>query len=242
MRTLFAAAAAATLVAVAAPAAAQAPAAPRPVQRIEIVGQAGVDRAPDRVIVTFEIVTNDDVATRATSANNAIYDALLAKMRGLGFAADAVRTTGYQLNYVARPAQPNPQYAQRYGYVVTRSVSVTSDSTDRAGAIMDGGVAAGVASIGSVDFTLRDPRAAYRAAQSAAVADAEAQARGLAAAAHVRLVRLLSITSGTTPVAPRPIGVTRMMVAAVAPPLPTDVQPSSLTVTASVTAAYEVAP
>lgn len=232
-------AAAAMLVAAALPAAAQAPAAPRPVQRLEVAGQGSVDRMPDRVTVTFSVVTNDDVATRATSQNNATYAALVAKLHGLGIADTAIRTTGYDLTYNPRPAQPNPQYQTRYGYVVTRNVAVSSDRTEQAGPLVDAGVSAGVATVGGIDFGLRDPRAAYRAALAAAVADADAQAQALAVAAHLRVVRLLVLSSARQASVPRPLAAGRLMVAAA---VPTDVQPSSLSVTATVTATYEVAP
>ncbi len=238
-RTLIAAASAATLaVAGMLPASAQSSAPARPVQRIEVTGQGSIDRAPDRVTLTFAIVTNDPAATRATSQNNVTYAALLAKMRAAGIASDAMRTVSYSFNFVP----PNTQYAARTGYVVDREVSVSTDRTDQAGPIVDAAVSAGVTNVASVGFGLRDTRAAYRDALGAAVADAQAQAQALAAAAHMRVVRLIDLNAGATPL--RPIGFTmsRAAVAAAPPPMPTDVQPSSLTVSANVTATYEIAP
>ncbi len=231
---------AAIFAATALPAAAQTTAPPRILQRLDVLGQGSVDRMPDRVTVAFQVVSNDDVAARATSQNNTTYAALLAKMRALGIPDASIRTTGYDLSDNPRPAQPNPQSQQRYGYVVTRNVTVSSDRTDQAGAIVDAGVAAGAASVGGVDFGLRDARAAYRAAQAAAVADAEAQAQGLAASAHLRVVRVLMLSTAPQAEAPRPVIAGRMAV--VAAVMPTDVQPSSLTVTATVTATYQIAP
>jgi uncharacterized protein len=241
MRSITLAAAALALLAAAAPAAAQTAAAPRFPAQIQVSGQGSVDRAPDRVVVTFSIVTDDDNATRATSANNSAYNALVAKLRGVGIEPAAIKTTGYYVSYNPRPAQPNPQFTQRYGYVVTRSVAVTSDRTDQAGAIVDAGVAAGITTVGGIAFGLRDNRAAYRAALAAAVADAQAQADALAAAAHVRIVRVMSVTAGPAPGVPRPLPVIGRVMAAPAP-VPTDVQPSDLGVTATVTVTYEIAP
>ncbi|HZW54330.1 MAG TPA: SIMPL domain-containing protein [Candidatus Elarobacter sp.] len=243
MRTATLAAAALALLTAASPAAAQTapPATVRAPSRIEVGGQGTVDRMPDRVIVSFAIVTNDDNATRATSANNATYNALVAKLRGLGIEPAAIKTTGYDLNYNPRPPQPNPQFQQRYGYVATRGVAVTSDHTDQAGAIVDAGVAAGVTSVGGISFGLRDTRAAYRAALAAAVADAESGAQAIAAAAHVRIVRLLTVSAGSYASVPRPVPQLARM-AASAGTVPTDVQPSNLSVTASVTVTYEIAP
>ena len=241
MKTISLAAVAFALAAATSPALAQAPAPARPAAQISISGQGSVDRMPDQALVGFSIVTNDDVATRATSANNTIYNALLARLRGLGIEAAAVKPTGYSLSYNQRPAQPNPAFPQRYGYVVTRSVSVTSDRTDQAGAIVDAGVAAGVTNVGGISFGLRDSRAAYRTALAAAVADAASQAEAIAAAAHVRIVRVLSIAASSYAPAPRMMIGSVVSMAAPAP-VPTDVPPSDLNVRASVTVTYEVAP
>ena len=242
MRSITLAAAALAVLAAVSPAAAQTTAVPRLPARIEVSGQGTVDRTPDRVVVAFSIVTNDDNATRATSANNSAYNALVAKLRAVGIEPAAIKTTGYYLSYNERPQQPNPQFAQRYGYVVTRSVSVTSDRTDQAGAIVDAGVAAGVTTVGGIAFGLRDNRAAYRAALAAAVADAQAQADALAAAARVHIVRMLSMSAGgSTASPPRPFPVPGRIMAAQAA-IPTDVQPSDLSVSATVSVIFEIAP
>jgi uncharacterized protein YggE len=239
MRSITAAAIAIVLLG-AAPAAAQTVPALHPPAHIDVSGQGSVDRSPDRVVVSFSIVTNDDDATRATSANNTLYNALTAKLHALGLDAPAVKTTGYSLGYNPRPAEPNPQFQQRYGYVVSRSVAVTSDRTEQAGAIVDAGVSAGITNVGGISFGLRDGKAVYREALAAAVADADSQARAIAAAAHVRIVRVLSLSAGGY--APVSGGAPRFAAMVAAPPVPTDVQPSSLSVTASVAVSFEIAP
>jgi len=238
MRPITLAAVAIAVLAAVTPAGAQtAPAPPT----INVTGQGTIDRNPDRVLVSFSIVTNDDNASAATSQNNALYAALMAKLNALGLAGPAIKTTGYSLTFNQRPPQPNPQYPQRYGYVVTRSVTAASDRTDQAGAIVDAGVAAGVTNVGSIAFGLRDSRAAFREALAAAVADAEGQARVLAAAGHVRIVRLRSLSAGYNAPGPRPLQVIGAVMSRAAS-VPTDVQPSDLSVTATVSASYDVAP
>lgn len=223
----------------AAPALAQS--APTAVSRLVVVGSGTVDRMPDQAIVSFTIQTDDADAARAASHNNAIYSVLGGKVRAMGLSASALKTTGYSLSYNPRPPVPNPQVNERYGYIVSRTATVTTPRTDQAGAIVDAGVAAGVTSVGEVSFGIRDDRAAYRAAQAAAVADAEAQARSLAEAAHVRAGRILEIAPQEyTPTPPRPLIMARM--AAAAPAVPTDIQPSDLTVRATVTMTFAIAP
>lgn len=240
MRSITLAAAALAVLAVLAPAAAAAPGAGAVAPTLSVSGQGAVDRPPDRATVAFGIVTDDDSAARASAANNAVYAALVAKMSALGLAPAALKTTSYNLSFNPRPARPDPQSAQRYGYVVTREVSVGDDRTDRVGALIDAGVAAGAGNVNGVTFGLRDERGAYRAALAAAVADAQEQARALAGAAHLRLGRIIEIapSGGISPI-PRPYALAGR---AMAVALPTNVQPSDLSVRAGVSLTYALEP
>lgn len=240
MKYPFGALAACAAVALAVPAAAQTAAPPaRLVAHIDVTGQGSVDRVPDEAIVTFSVVASDDDATRATTVANATYNAFVTRLHGLGLDAAAIKTTSYNVTFNPRPPQPNAQSQGPFGFVVTRQVTVTSNKVDQAGAIIDAGVSAGVTDVNNVGFAVRDYRGAYRAALAAAVADADAQARALAAAAHLRIVRILSIGSTQVPIRP----VTSYLVAGrAANTVPTQVQPSDLSVAATVNETYEVAP
>jgi hypothetical protein len=212
----------------------------RRIPTLTVTGDGSVTRAPDRATVSFRIETTNDAAAAATSANAAIANALAARLAPLHIPAGAISTTGYGLNYSPRPAKPDPASTQRYGYTVERTVDVVTDSVDASGAVVDAGVAAGVSNVNGIVFSLRDRRAAVRDAETAALADAVAQAHSLAAAAHVRLVRILALSpsggSGPVPLMrPSP----RLMMAAA---VPTTIDPGNLTVEASVGVEYEIAP
>jgi hypothetical protein len=240
MNRITLAATAAAVLAMAVPAAAQTSVSERPPAVITVSGQADVDHAPDQATVSFSIVTNDDNATRATSANNSAYNALVAKLGGAGVAASQIRTESYDVAFNPHPAQPNPQFAQRYGYIVTRNVSATTPNTAGVGAVIDAGISAGVTNVGAVSFGIKNNRGAYNQALAAAVADADQQAHALADAAHVRIVRILSIGAGSSQPGPRPLP--QFARVALAAPVPTEIQPGALTVHASVTVRYEIAP
>jgi hypothetical protein len=242
MKYQLGALAACAVVALAVPAAAQtaAPGA-RLVAHLDVSGQGSVDRLPDQAVVTFSVVASDDDATRATSVANATYNALVARLHGLGLDASAIKTSSYNVNFNPRPQQPNAQSQGPFGFIVTREVAVTSGKVDQVGAIVDAGVSAGVRDVNNVGFAVRDYRGAYRAALAVAVADAGAQARALAAAAHLRIVRILSI--GNTQLPTRPM--TSYVLAGQAAKslaVPTEVQPSDLSIAATVNVTYEVAP
>jgi hypothetical protein len=214
-----------------------APALQRPAT-LTVTGEGTVTRAPDRATISFRIETNNDQAAAATSANSAIAAALQKRIAALNIPASAVSTSGYALTYTPHPQKPDPASTQRYGFTVERTIDVVDDNVDGAGAVVDAGVAAGVTSINGITFVLRDQHAAIRSAQTAALADAVAQARSLAVAANVRLVRIRAISPSGGPGPIRPLA--RMTLAAAA--MPTTIDPGNLSVTANVTVEYEIAP
>lgn len=236
----------ASLAALALLAAAGAPANAQPSGRhrtptLTVSGTGSVTRPPDRATVSFRIETTNDVAAVATSANAAIANALTAKLAPLQIPASAISTSGYSLNYNPRPPKPDPGSTQRYGYTVERTINVVVNAVDGAGAVVDAGVAAGVTNVNGVSFSLRDGRAALRSAQTVALADAVAQARSLAAAARMRLVRILAIEPGGGGPLPIVRASARLMMSA-ADAVPTTIDPGNLTVNANVTLEYEIAP
>ncbi len=208
---------------------------------LTVSGEGSVTRIPDRVAVALRIESIAPQATRATAENTTVTNALHDALTKLGIAPAAIATTAYGISYNPAPPQPDPRQAARYGYIVERTVTVTVDRTELAGPIVDAGVAAGITGVNGVSFQLRDPAAARRAALTAALADAQDQARTLAAAAGVRLVRLTAIAPDGN--VPRPVsllaGAPRMALAAA---VPTQIEPGDLTARATVTLRYEIAP
>jgi uncharacterized protein len=207
---------------------------------LTVSGEATITRAPDRATIAFRIETTNDQAAAATSENSAIANALSAKLTPLNIPKSAISTAGYALSYNPRPAKPDPASTQRYGYTVERTINVVIDDVDRAGAVVDAGIAAGVTNVNGISFSLRESHAATRSAQTAALADAVTQARSLAAAAKVRLVRILAISpSGGS--APQPLFRAGARFAAAAS-VPTTIDPGDLTFHATVTVEYEIRP
>lgn len=212
---------------------------PHRIATLTVTGNGSVSSPPDRATISFRIESTNDQAAAATSANSTIATALQKRLAAINVPASAISTTGYGLSYNPRPAKPDPASTQRFGYTVERTLDVAIDNVDGAGAIVDAGVAAGVTNVNGISFSLRDAHAAGRSAQTAALADAVAQAKGLAAAASMRLVRILAIApsgAGSAPI--RPLG--KMLMAAAS--MPTTIDPGNLTVSATVTMQYEIAP
>jgi uncharacterized protein YggE len=83
-------------------------------------------------------------------------------------------------------------------FTASNSVSVKTNKIAKAGSIVDAAVGAGANLAGGPSLTRSDQLLLTRKALTAAVADARARALAIAAAAHVRLGRVLTVTEGAS--------------------------------------------
>ncbi|MGA3036091.1 MAG: SIMPL domain-containing protein [Vulcanimicrobiaceae bacterium] len=207
---------------------------------VTVSGSGTISRDPDRALLSVSIVTNNDVAATATSANNRLYNALVDRMRGVGVPAAAIKTSSYDLNFVPKPPPGDNYKPPQTGFIVTRALSITIDNLSNVGGVIDAAVAAGVTQVNGVSFGLRDDRGAHAAALAAAVEDAATQAAAIAQAAHMHLGAIRRVSSVQSPVfAPQMM---RVATLAAAPAVPTQISPSSVEIHATVTVTYELAP
>ncbi len=225
---------------------------------ITVTGQGSVSQAPDMATLSANVVTNDDAATQATSDNNAVYQRLVSALAAIGVPESAITTTYYNMNFVPRPVEEQPAVGgagavggvgaarvrypvynrERYGYVVTRSLSIQIAGTSRVGKVIDAAVAAGATDVNGVNFGVANSRTGYVRALRRAVEDAQSQANAMASAAGLRIVRIRAMSQGYPQVFPSPM---RMGVAAdsYSAKVPTEIQPSDVHVSATVTITYE---
>ncbi len=158
--------------------------------------------------------------------------AVLGKLKALGLAADAIRTSGYDL-------QPEFDYANGKqtlrGYVARNAIEVRLDDIGRTGEVLDAAVGSGATSVGGVRFDLKDRAAAEREALKQAVADARGRAEAAASGAGMKVDRVLRIEEQrTSPPEPRPIMMMRQSAALQADAAP-PMAPGELEIKAIVT-------
>jgi uncharacterized protein YggE len=220
--------------------------APTPPVTLALSGDGLVERAPDLARLFVTIVTNDDAASASSSKNNDVYNAFKARTAGLGLAADAIRTTGYNVVFVPHPPRglPPEQQQPRYGYVTTRSIIVTVTPIENIGQAVDAATAAGVTNVGAITFDLKDRKSAYKAALEAAMNDVKQTAALLAATGGFTIGKIQSINvNGNVPL--QTIGAVRAFSRApssdAAPTTPTDIQPGGpISVSAHVNVTYVI--
>ncbi|MCK7495556.1 MAG: SIMPL domain-containing protein [Comamonadaceae bacterium] len=191
------------------------------------------------------IVTREaDTARAALDANSAAMAQVIKALRGEGIAEQDIQTDNFSIQpkYVYPPQKSlgEQQPPQIVGYTVRNGLAVRVRDLGKLGAIMDQSVTLGVNEGGNILFTNDDPSAAIDQARASAVKDAMARAKTLAAAAGVRVGKVLEISEQSYMPAPVPMMRAEMMMAApAADAVPVAAGESSYQVTVSLTYAIE---
>jgi uncharacterized protein YggE len=172
-------------------------------------GEGVIKRAPDRVWISIAAESRARSPREAQRANADAMTGVLAKLKALGLADDAVRTSGYDL-------QPEYDYANGRqtlrDYIARNMVEVRIDDMARAGDVLDAAVGSGATSVSGIRFDLKDRAAAEREALRRAVEDARARANAAASGAGVRVDRVIRIEEQRVAMPePRPMVMARTM-------------------------------
>lgn len=168
-----------------------------PEATVTVTGEGMLSKSPDEARLFVRIVTDDTNATASSSKNNDIYNAFVSRLNSLRLPSDAVRTTGYDVSFIPYPPKnlPPQERQPRYGYITTRSLSITIAPLGLVGKVIDTATGAGVTDIGDVSFDLKDRHAAYLGALGAAMADAKQQAQTLSSAGGFHLVEIRTVST-----------------------------------------------
>jgi uncharacterized protein YggE len=191
----------------AAPAMAQPPA-PMPREPVVVTSGEGVVQAvPDRAFVNITAESRASSPKEAQRRNTELMKPVQDKLRAAGIPADAIRTTGYDLqqewDFV------NNRRVSR-GYVARNTVEIRVDALDTLGDILDLAVSAGATSVSDIRFDLKEREKLERQALRQAVADARARAEAAAAGSGQSIARVLRIEEHGVAAPPPPVPMMRM--------------------------------
>jgi uncharacterized protein YggE len=200
---------------------------------IVVTGTGRVALRPDTGVIDVGVEARAARLADATAEVDRKMRDVLAAVKALGVRDADARTTVYAIDPVAEPRQAGDASARIVGYRVSNVVQVRARDVDGLGKIVDAAVTAGANVVRNIHFAIDDPSRAEAEARALAMQDATARARQVAAAAGVKLGRLLSATE-SSPVRP----MARMTMATQAGP----VEPGQLEVTVSLEARYAIEP
>lgn len=206
--------------------------------QLRVQGQGTVSVRPDVAIVTMGAVVRRETAQQAFEDAKTLAASLTQFLRSQGIAERDIATRQFSLSpEFNRPEGGNaPQIVAWRG---TNQVSVKIRDFSAIGTVIDGAVRilGNDAQLSGIVFTLEDTDAASRQAREQAITEAREHAEQIAAAAGVRLVRILSITeTSSPPPAPMPLA------AAAAPAMRAvaEVAPGEQNISVSVEIVYEI--
>lgn len=206
-----------------------------PAPSITVIGSGAASGPSDTAEVDAGVVTQAATASQAMGQNSAAMEQVLKALTALGIADRDIHTTNVSIVPVRAPQQTGrQQLSPVVGYEVTNQVRVRVRNLAALGRLLDTLVSRGANALGSIGFSIADPAPLLEQARTKAIADARQKAQVYAAAAGVKLGRVIFIRD-TAPGLPRPMAA-RMMSSAAVPIAPGE---QELEVSVSVTYALE---
>jgi uncharacterized protein YggE len=207
--------------------------------RLSVNGQGSVTVRPDVAVITMGAVVRRETAQQAFTDANTLVGSLTEFLTSQGIAERDITTRQFSLS----PEFSRPEGDSAPRVVAWRGsnlISVKIRDFNTIGAVIDGAVRilGNDAQLSGITFTVEDTDAVARQARDQAVAEARTRAEQLAAAAGVRLVRILSITETSAP-PPMPLPAADVAAAPVARAV-AEVAPGEQTITVTVEVVYEI--
>lgn len=150
-----------------------------------------VRKPAESVTITVGVEIHDRSAAKAASGASQALQTVLTALEELGFDRAMLPTTGYSV-------EPDYDWDEEKvrGYGASTGVKITLDDVSALGKVIDTALGAGANDISSIDFHLRDSRAARDEALRLAFQAAKRDAEVLASASGTRLGRLAEVNTG----------------------------------------------
>ncbi len=209
--------------------------APRRASTVMVAGSGTVSATPDQAEITIGVVTQASTAAQALTANSQAMERLLQSLGNLGIGPRDIQTTNISVS-PQRRAPKEGQPPEITGYEVSNQVRVKVRDLARLGQVLDRQVSQGANLVYGIHFGLQEPAPLLDEARKRAMADARRRADLYAAAAGLKVGRVLSVQeAGVAPPGPGPAP--RMAMSAAVP-----VAPGEQEIQASVTVTFTLDP
>lgn len=211
---------------------------------LTVRGDAQLEKAADQLQISLSVVTEGKEAANVLSENSEQTQAAIDAMLKAGLEKSEYETGGLNVHpvYTQPPRNHDGSWTPEIsGFRAVHRLNIKTKKLELIGKIIDAASDAGVNAIDSISFGLADPRKHRQESIEVATRNAMNDAKALAAAADLRLVRVLSINLDDARAEPYQQKMMmaremRAMDAGIAPP----VQAGDVTVYSSVTVVYEI--
>jgi hypothetical protein len=185
--------------------------------------------------ITTGVVTQAPAAAQALAANRHAMERLLQALGALGVGARDIQTTNISVSPLRRQGREG-QPPEITGYEVTNQVRVKVRDLSRLGRVLDQQVGQGANLVYGIQFGQQEPGPLRDEARKRAMADARRKAELYAAAAALKVGRVVAVQEAGA-VSPRPEMAPRVTMSAAVP-----VAPGEQEIQASVTVTFTLEP
>jgi uncharacterized protein len=204
------------------------------VSKLIVQGEGKVIAAPNMATIVLGVETFNTSASGAATENARRMNETIASLRSIGIAEKDIQTSSVSLKTVPQDEQiAVKEKTKAQEFVATNQVTVRLNNTGEVGEVLDAAISAGSNSIQEVNFDILNPQPEKDKALTLAIDDARRKAEVAAAAAELKLGKVLEISEGYG-------YVSAAAKSAVFSNVVTPIQPGDLEVTASVTVTYEI--
>lgn len=180
-----------------------------------ITGHGEVKAKPDMARVTLGVMSEGATAREALTANTQAMQKVMTALKSAGIAEKDIQTSNFTVS--ARYGDETAGRQQVIGYTVTNNVDTTVRELPKLGATLDDVVSQGSNQIYGISFDIAERDPLEDDARKRAVADARRKAEIYAAAAGVKLGRVMAIGEAGGAPPPVPLAGRAMMKAEAAP-------------------------
>lgn len=213
----------------------------RPPATMTVRGEAQLEKPADQMQISLSVVNDGKEASDVLEENSKMTQNAIDAMLKAGLEKKEYQTGGLNVSpiYSQRPRNADETWRPEIiGYRASHRLNIKTTKLDLIGKVIDAASDAGVNGIDSISFGLADTRKHRQESIEAATQNAIADARTLAAASHVRLVRIISINLDQAHAEPFQPQMGRLMAmdAGSGPPI----NAGDVNVSASVTIVYEI--
>ncbi|HEY1630397.1 MAG TPA: SIMPL domain-containing protein [Rhizomicrobium sp.] len=170
---------------------------------IAVDGSATLSIPPDYATISLGVVSQAKIVADALGENSAKMHRVIEALKAIGIPQKDIATSDFSIQPRYEKAPPGQEYDSDdmrpiAGYAVRNNVRVTIDDLGKIAKVIDVSVDAGANASNQVSFALRDPSQLLDKIRIAVVEAAHHKAEVFAAAAHMKLGRVLSIADSRT--------------------------------------------
>lgn len=165
--------------------------------KLVVRGEARIYKPSDLVTLTLGVVTEEPTAALAIDTNRRRMESVRQAINRFKIDPQSIQTTTFNLEplHTSRPNNaPTDWTPTLYAYRATNLLTIRTEKLADLGALIDAATVAGATAFESLQFTLKDKRAAKMQAIAEATQNAMQAANTLAKTAEIKLGDLRTVT------------------------------------------------